>query len=160
MSKKANAIPAAVDFIWMRCKLVTYARLAAILLYASGVAGCAWTGGNDGLSYTADRGVENQPYPANYRSELLALLRTYLNDPRGVREAGIAEPAQKKVGGRLRYVTCVRFNARGSDGGYAGVKERAGMYVDGRLDRIIEDAGELCEGATYAPFSEMEKLTR
>lgn len=144
----------------MRCKLVTYTRRAAILLAALSVAGCAWTGGNDNLSYTADRGVESQPFPANYRSELLAFLRTYLNDPRGVREAGIAEPAQKTVGGRLRYVVCVRFNARGTDGGYKGVKTRGAMYIDGRFDRMIEEAGELCEGATYAPFPEMEKLTR
>ncbi len=144
----------------MRCKLVTYARCAAILLFALGVAGCAWTGGNSDLSYTADRGVENQPYPANYRPELLAFLRTYLNDPRGVREAVIALPAQKTVGGRLRYVVCVRFNARGTDGAYAGVKERAAMYIDGRFDRMIEEAGELCEGTTYAAFPEMEKLPR
>jgi len=149
-----------VDFIRMRCKLVTYARRAAILLFALGVAGCAWTGGNDSLSYTADRGVEEQVYPKNYRPELLAFLRTYLNDPRGVREAVIAEPAQKKVGGRLRYVVCVRFNARGTDGGYAGVKQRAAMYIDGRFDRMIEEADELCEGTTYAAFPEMEKLTR
>ncbi len=142
--------------------MVTYARNAAIVLCAAGVGGCAWTmGNNDDLSYTSDRGVENQPYPANYRPELLAFLRTYLNDPRGVREAVIAEPAQKKVGGRLRYVVCLRFNARSSVGGsYAGAKERAAMYIDSRLDRMIEDASELCEGATYAPFLEMEKLTR
>jgi hypothetical protein len=160
MSKKPNAMPHVVDFIGMRCKLVTYTRSAAAALVALGLAGCAWTGGNDSLSYTADRGVENQPYPANYRPELLALLRTYLNDPTGVREAGISEPAQKEVGGRRRYVVCVRFNARGTGGRYAGAKERAGMYIDGRLDRIIEDAGELCAGATYAAFPEMEKLTR
>lgn len=144
----------------MRCKLVTSARHAVFLLLALGVAGCAWTSGNSDLSYTADRGVENQPYPSNYRAELLAFLRTYLNDPRGVREAAIAEPAQKSVGGRLRYVACLRFNARGTDGTYAGVKERAAMYIDGRLDRMIEDAGELCAGATFAAFPEMEKLTR
>jgi hypothetical protein len=150
----------ATDFIRMRCKLVTYARHAAILLAALGVAGCAWVNGNSDLSYTSDRGLENQPFPANYRPELLAFLRTYLNDPRGVREAAIAEPAQKKVGGRLRYVVCLRFNARSSGGTYAGAKERAAMYIDGRFDRMIEDAGELCEGAAYASFPEMEKLTR
>jgi hypothetical protein len=159
MPKKSNTVARVTDFIRMRCKMVTYASRAAAALFALGLAGCAWTGGNDSLSYTADRGVENQPYPANYRPELLALLRTYLNDPTGVREAAIAQPVQKEVGGRRRYVVCVRFNARGT-GGYAGVKERAGMYIDGRLDRVIEDAGELCAGATYAAFPEMEKLTR
>ncbi len=160
MSKKPDAIPTTADLIRMRCKLVTYARHAAILLFALGVAGCAWTGGNNDLSYTADRGVENQPYPANYRPELLAFLRTYLNNPRGVREAAIAEPAQKTVGGRLRYVVCVRFNARGTDGVYAGVKELGAMDIDGRFDRMIEDAVEWGGGATYAPVPEMERLTR
>lgn len=160
LSKKPNAMPQVTDFIGMRCKLVTYGPRVAAMLLALGVAGCAWTGGNEGLSYTADRGVDDQKFPANYRPELLALLRTYLNDPRGVREASIAQPTQREVGGRLRYVVCVRFNARGADGGYAGVKERAGMYVDGRLDRIMEEPGDLCKGATYAAFPEMEKLTR
>ena len=92
MSRKPSAISLVTDFIWMRCKLVTYARRAAILLCALGVAGCAGTGGSDSLSYTADRGVEDQIYPKNYRPELLAFLRTYLNDPRGVRDATIADP--------------------------------------------------------------------
>ena len=154
-----RSIPKATDFIRMRCKLVTSARIAALFLSML-VAGCAGGGDNEGLSYTADRGVENQPYPANYRAELLAFLRTYLNDPRGVREAVIAEPAQKKVGGRLRYVVCMRFNARGTDGAYNGAKQRSAMYVDGRFDRIIENADELCQGAAYAAFPEIEKLTR
>ena len=160
MSRKSDALPADMDFIPMRCKLVTSATAAAIVLLALGLVGCAWTGGNDNLSFTADRGIENQPFPANYRPELLAFLRTYLNDPRGVREAAIADPAQKKVGGRLRYVVCLRFSARGTDGGYAAAKQRAAIYVDGRFDRLMEDGGELCEGAAYTPFPEMEKLTR
>lgn len=144
----------------MSCNLVTQARGFTILLMAACLAGCAWSGGSDSVSYTADRGVENQPYPVNYRPELLALLRSYLNDPRGVRDAVIAEPLQRKVGGRLRYVVCLRFNARGTDGRYAGVKERAAMYVDGRIDRIIDEIDDICAGVTYAGFPEMEKLTR
>jgi len=157
MSKKPNAIAEMRDFLSMRCNWVTYGRVVAAAMLLVGVAGCA---SNDDLSYTADRGIENQPYPTNYRPQLLSLLRSYLNDPRGVRDAAIAEPAQKKVAGRLRYVVCLRFNARGADGSYSGIKERAAMYLDTRIDRIIEEAAELCEGAVYAPFPEMEKLTR
>lgn len=141
-------------------QVVADAGRIGILLLAACLAGCA-SGGNDGLSYTADRGVENQPFPANYRPELLAFLRTYLNEPRGIREAGLAEPAQRTVGGRLRYVVCLRFNARGNVGGaYAGAKERAAVYIDGRLDRLIETPEDLCAGASYAAFPELEKLTR
>jgi hypothetical protein len=40
------------------------------------------------------------------------------------------------------------------------VRERAVMYVNGRLDRLVENAGEVCAGAAYAPFPELEKLQR
>ena len=40
-------------------------------------------------------------YPDNYRPELLAFMRTYLNDPVGVRNAEVAEPVQRTVGGRV-----------------------------------------------------------
>ncbi|MEH2512997.1 hypothetical protein V1291_004351 [Nitrobacteraceae bacterium AZCC 1564] len=144
----------------MSCNSVTYGKQVGLLLLAAALAGCAWAGGNDGLSYTADRGIENQPYPTNYRSELLAFLRTYINDPRGVRDAGVAEPVQRKVGGRLRYVTCLRYSTRKTDGAYTPPKERAVLFIDGRLDRMIEEVDDICTGATYAAFPEMEKLTR
>jgi len=40
------------------------------------------------------------------------------------------------------------------------VRERAILYVDGRLDRMVENASESCAGAVYAPFPELEKMTR
>ena len=64
------------------------------------------------ITYTDDRGVANQPYPTNYRAEILAFMKTYLNNPVGVRDAVMAEPVQRTVGGRLRYVSCLRFAAR------------------------------------------------
>ncbi len=112
------------------------------------------------LTYTDDRGVSDQPFPVNYRPELLAFLKTYLNNPKGVRDAAMAEPLQRVVGGRLRYVSCLRYDARGLDGNYDGIRERAVLYVDGRLDRIVENAGEVCAGVAYVPFPELEKLTR
>ncbi|CAL76804.1 conserved hypothetical protein; putative signal peptide [Bradyrhizobium sp. ORS 278] len=131
------------------------------------LAGCA-SGGpaafvsedNRAISYTGDRGVANQPFPANYRSEILAYLRTYLNNPVGIHDGVMAEPVQRTVGGRLRYVACLRFAARESDGSYGPARERAAVYVDGRFDRMIEDAAELCAASTYAPFPELAALTR
>jgi hypothetical protein len=132
----------------------------AILLLPIALSACA--GGEDGrsTSYTDDRGVANQPYPDNYRSEILAFMRTYLNNPVGVREAAMAEPVQRTVGGRLRYLSCLRYAARELDGSYRAVGERAIVYVDGRLDRIVEKASELCTGVVYASFADLEKLTR
>ena len=135
------------------------AKRGAMLLLPLALAACAGDGPNS-ITYTDDRGVANQPYPANYRSELLAFMRTYLNNPVGVKEAAMAEPVQRTVGGRLRYVVCLRYNAKDTDGGYRGVRERAILFVDARLDRIVEDASEPCAGAVYAPFPELEKMTR
>jgi hypothetical protein len=143
------------------------AKCAVILLLGAGLAACAGMniGGGGGdesrtISYTDDKGVANQPYPNNYRTELLAFLKSYLNNPVGVRDAVVAEPVQRTVGGRLRYLTCLRFSPRDSDGSYHDARERAVVYVDGRLDHIVEKAGELCAGAAYAAFPELEKLTR
>jgi hypothetical protein len=91
---------------------------------------------------------------------LLAFMKTYLNNPVGVRDAALAEPMQRTVNQRVRFVTCLRFTPRESDGSYRDVRERAVLYVNGRLDRLVENAGEICTGATYAAFPELEKLTR
>ncbi len=137
------------------CKLATLRNFGFALLAAVALSGCAST---DNVSYSSDN--SEQPYPPNYRTEILAFLRTYLNEPRGVKEAAIAEPVQRKIGGRMRYVACLRYNARETDGSYRGAKERGVLFIDGRLDRIIEKPEDACAGATYAPFPELEKLTR
>lgn len=124
------------------------------------LAACAGSDEVRSITYTDDRGVSNQPFPNNYKSEILLFMRTYLNNPVGVRNAVMAEPIQRVVGGRLRYVSCLRFSPRDSDGNYAEPRERAILYVDGRLDRIIENASEPCAGAVYAPFPDLEKMAR
>jgi hypothetical protein len=129
------------------------------MLLPLALAACAGDGQNS-ITYTDDRGVANQPFPNNYRAEVLAFMKTYLNNPIGVRDAVMAEPVQRVIGGRLRYVTCLRYSARDSDGNYREPRERAILYVDGRLDRLIENAGEPCAGVAYAPFPDMEKMTR
>jgi hypothetical protein len=136
------------------------AKCATILLLPIALAACAGSDGGGSITYTDDRGVANQPFPNNYRVELLAFMKTYLNDPRGVNDAAMAEPMQRVVGGRLRYVSCLRFTPRESDGSYREPRERAVLYVNGRLDRVVENASDVCAGAVYAPFPELENMTR
>ena len=102
----------------------------------------------------------NQAYPTNYRSEVLAFLKIYLNNPAGIREAVMAEPSQRTVNGRVRYVTCLRFAERQADGNYREPRERAILFVNGRLDRVLQDSSEVCAGVAYAPFPDLERLTR
>jgi hypothetical protein len=135
-------------------------RAVILTLLPIALAACASSDDSKSISYTDDRGVSNQPFPTNYRAEILAFMRTYLNNPVGVHDAAMADPVQRTVGGRLRYVSCLRFVPRESDGSYREVRERAILYVDGRLDRVVENASEPCAGAVYAPFPDLEKMTR
>jgi hypothetical protein len=136
------------------------AKYAAFLLLPIALAACAGSDDGRSITYTDDRGVANQPFPDNYRAELLAFMKTYLNNPIGVHDAALAEPVQRVVGGRLRYITCLRFTPRESDGSYREVRERAILYVNGRLDRVVENASDICAGAVYLPYPDLGKLTR
>ena len=137
-------------------------RLAAIALLPLVLSACFSTGGEQSnpISFTDDRGYTDQPYPKNYKGEILAFMRSYLNNPAGVREAMMAEPVQRTVGGRLRYVSCLRYSTRETDGRYREPRDRAVVYVDARLDRVMENPGDACAGVTYAAFPELEKLSR
>ena len=134
--------------------------MAAVLVLPLWLAACGGGGGAGGISFTDDQGTGTQPFPTNYRADLLAFFKTFLNNPVGVRDAMMAEPIQRMVGGRLRFVSCVRYTARDFDGRYTAPQERAVSYVDKRLDRIVENPTEVCAGVSYTPFPDMEKMTR
>jgi len=152
------------DFPKMSGKLATASKWRLIRSWlllgvvAAGLAGCAF-GGVDDLPAGLETSTP-QSYPTNYRPDLLAFMKTYLNDPRGVRAAMVAEPVQRTIGARKLYTVCLRYNARDADGRYAGPKERLAVFIDGRLDRLMEEGSEECHSASYASFPEMEKLTR
>lgn len=107
-------------------------------------------------------------FPADYRNDLLAFLRSYLNDPSGIRSAGVSMPERKTFGAGERYVACLRYDAKKSSGGYAGVKTALIVFVSGKLDRLVEggetpegaQARELCKGVSFSPFPEAQRLTR
>ena len=107
----------------------------------------------------ADTDGLNSP-PTDYKSEILGAMHAYLNDPTGIRSAGIAEPAIKAVGGSKRFVVCLQFNAKQNGNHYAGLREVAAVFVAGRFDHFVDPAKDACTGATYAPFPELEKLSR
>jgi len=114
--------------------------------------------------------------PQNYKADLIAYMRSYLNNPTGVRGAAVSAPVLKEVGPGQRYVVCVRFNARDSRGKYMGPKEAAAVFVSGKLDHLAELRSErpeareaaaadgprapreLCRDASFAPFPELEAL--
>jgi hypothetical protein len=97
--------------------------------------------------------------PANYRAEIIAYQRSYLNDPSGIRSAAISQPALKNVGVGDRYVVCVRFNAKNPNGAYEGVRDHMAIFLLGKLDQMGVTRDQ-CKDAAYEPFPELERLTR
>jgi hypothetical protein len=112
--------------------------------------------------------------PENYKPDLLAFLRTYLNDPAGVHDAGLSEPQKLNVQEVERYAACLRYNARNSTDRYTGLSNHLAVFISGKFDRLIElgrvsreaTGGALqplrdyCATATYRPFPELEQLRR
>lgn len=135
----------------------TSTRYLAVLLLAALLGGCQTDDPGTSIFPTADT---VQPFPSDYRTEMLAFMHTYLNDPVGVRSAVIADPVQRTVGGRGRYVSCVRFAEREADGSYRDPREHAVVFVNGRLDRVADKTGDLCAGVAYQPFPALEQMTR
>jgi hypothetical protein len=127
-------------------------------LLGAALAACS-TGERDYSGPETKGGASVNIYPEQYRAEILAYQRSYLNDPTGIRSAAISRPALKHVGVGDRYVVCVRFNAKSPSGAYAGVREHLAIFLAGKLDQMGATR-EQCKDATYEPFPELERLTR
>jgi hypothetical protein len=126
------------------------------LALALSLAAC---GGSGSFGARNDAEEEAKLYPANYKADVIAFLRTYLNDPSNIREPAVSEPSFQQVGPESRYVACLRFNARSAGGTYAGVKDNLVIFVAGKLDRMVP-AQERCVAASYQPFPELGRLAR
>jgi len=134
--------------------------LMIVAAFAAG--GCSTDIGPSQADFKVQWEAQNA-YPKTYKDDLLAFLRTYLNDPGHIRAGAVSPPARRDVGPGERYVACVRYNARGNDGKYEGVKTGAAIYVSGRLDRFLDsadDARSYCQDATFVAFPELAKLAR
>ena len=140
------------------------ARSALILLLPLALGACSsFTPGaarTPGPVITGSNEPEDNPFPTNYKSEMLEFLRTYLNDPTNVRDAFIAAPALKTIGGKTRYVVCVSYNAKNETGEYGGSKDRVAVFYVGRFNQYIENGREQCANAAFQAFPELEHLKR
>lgn len=136
--------------------------VAAVSLAGVSLAGCASDVGPTAAELKARWEAENV-YPDGYKRDLLAFMRTYLNDPTRIRGAALSRPERKPLGQGERFVVCVRYTERKDNGTYGAPKDGAATFVSARLDRFLDGAVEtkaLCKDAVLEPFPEMEKLTR
>ena len=130
-------------------------RHAGFVAAAVSLNGCA--------GYHLGGGSDIHAFPDNYKSDILGAMHAYLNDPSGIRDAAIATPVLKDVpGSGTRYIVCLRFNGKQSNGTYAGEQQIAAVFLAGRFDEFVDakTAHEPCAGAAYAPFPELEQLKR
>jgi len=134
-------------------------RHVGLIIVALALSACA--GGRHRTDEAGgDEGVN--AYPTNYKTDILAAMRVYLSDPTAIRDASISEPVLKSATLTMpsRYMLCLRFNPKKTATDYEGVREVAAVFVAGRFDQFIETPKELCAGAAYAPFPDLEKLSR
>jgi len=146
----------------MPCAQMQALALLVAVSAAIALGGCATEVGPSSSELKARWDSENV-YPQQYQKDLLAFLHTYLNDPSHVRGAAVSQPQLKFIGPGDRYVACVRYNTRNTDGKYLGSKDGAAIYVAGKLDRFLDmpkDVRELCKEVAYLPFPELERMTR
>jgi hypothetical protein len=137
---------------WLRAGLF----IAAMLL----LGGCA---GHDFGFGGHDSGDDRvNIYPQNYKSEILAAMHAYSNDPTGIRDATMSTPMLKSVGNTTRYIVCLRFNGKQDNGMYAGDKLIVAEFFVGRFNDFLDTnaAREPCAGVTLMPFPELEQLKR
>lgn len=130
--------------------------LVCVSLLLAACAGHHLGGGGSG-----DDGIH--AFPDNYKADIIAAMHAYLNDPSGIRDAGISTPTIKDVpGSGSRYIVCLRFNAKQSNGAYAGDQQIAAMFLAGRFDDFLDpkSSHKPCASAAYTPFPELEQLKR
>jgi hypothetical protein len=137
--------------------------LAAVTGLGLALAGCATDVGPSDAELKARWEAQNV-FPASYKNDLLAFLRTYLNDPEHVRAAQVSQPVLKTVIQGERYVVCVRYRERKSGGVYGPPKDGAATYVSAKLDRFFDapptEVKALCKDVPLEPFPELEQLKR
>ena len=133
-------------------------RHVGLIIIALALSACA--GGQHKTDENGGEGVN--AYPTNYKTDILAAMHVYLNDPTAIRDASISEPVLKPASLTMpsRYMLCLRFNPKKTATVYEGMREVAAVFVAGRFDQFIETPKDLCAGVTYAPFPELEKLSR
>jgi hypothetical protein len=143
----------------------------ALMLIAIAAAGCA---NRYELEQEAKLLESQNIKPENYKPDLLAFLRTYLNNPEGVRDAALSEPQKLNVLETERYAACLRYNSKNSGGRYTGLSNHLAVFISGKFDRLIElgpvtrGAGEgalqpmreYCNKVSHQPFPELDQLRR
>jgi hypothetical protein len=138
--------------VQVRPASINLRAVLAVALLATAVAGCNGLGGPK-TQQAAVPAADPNAYPANYRSQILGLLRESLGDRADYRGALISQPMLKPVAGSQRYVVCLQFN------GHSQIKNKVAIYLAGEITQFIDSTSVQCADAAYQPYQELEKAT-
>ena len=128
------------------------------LILALGLGGCSGSSLPDLSSYYKEKPTGQNVFPANYKQELAEFLRTYIENPRQVRDASIGTPVLRPFGGQPRYVTCVRYNPRNFENKYEGNQEKLAIFIDGKMNQFVDSDPQICPGLAYQRYPEIENM--
>jgi len=113
---------------------------------ALALAGCSSFG-----SGPAEKQIDPNIFPADYKSGLTAFLQNNPFGLVGTRDASLSPPELKPFGNENRYVACLRV------AGPDWRKEKMIIYYGGAINQFV-DATELCNSAAYQPYPELPAL--
>jgi hypothetical protein len=129
-----------------------------LAVLAAGLAACSDGSGSLSLSKTPEPAVDPTMYPREYKTEVAGFMRTYLNNPRKVRDAYIAEPVLRPVAGVQQYITCVRYNPQDTSNVYQGNQTDLAIFLGGQVNQFGAGDPKLCAGLNYQRFPEIENM--
>jgi hypothetical protein len=95
--------------------------------------------------------VDPNLFPADYKADVIRLVRKSVDNPKDVRDAFVSDPALKPFASDSRYVVCVRFN----DGHQVAPQEKMAVYFGGNPTQFIDATPDKCPASSYKPFPEV-----
>jgi hypothetical protein len=132
-----------------------------LALVAAVLGGCSGADSSSMFAFTKSADpppLDPKLFPAQYKTEIAAFMRTYLSNPTKVKDALVGQPVLKPVGGQPQYVTCVRYNPRDTTGQYEGSKTNLAVFLGGQLNQFLDGTPEMCANLAYQRFPEIESM--
>jgi hypothetical protein len=127
-----------------RGRTATASLACRLALFVAALAGCSELG----LGRQEPKPDPNA-YPANYKTVLLAYVRSNPVDMLNAREVFISTPALKQFGSDSRYFVCLR--ADGQD----WRKEKIVVFFSGQMTQFVDATSGQCGAAAYQSFPEL-----
>jgi hypothetical protein len=88
-------------------------------------------------------------YPANFKTDLLAYVRSNPVDLLNARDVYVSTPALKQFGSDNRYFVCLRADGEGWR------KEKLVVFFSAQINQFVDATSEQCGAAAYQPFPEL-----